>query len=1015
MAVIATSAGDVPQRGYYTREKLEAMKSNLQQYAWARQRRDGVINRANKWLAYTDERLRTMVPPPEVPRAVVAHVAGAPVNGEALNKIGRYSWIIDFDRPWKIKSPVDGTVYPSNDFEAFVKSDFKDRSLLTGEYADDGWGCEVEGFEKPFWFAAVYAHWLTKRILLPALDDLSQAYLITDDARYAHACTVLLWQLADYYPRYFYENQSRYAKEVQKGYHGRLLYHTWECFTVQSVAPAYDAIWPAIDADEAIEKMTGQTADEIRRHIEDRLLRTMATDIMDGSGRIGGNYGMHQSGLLRIAAALTHSRGKPSRQDMIDWVLQNTEAKIYTQIGMEDAVNNLLHRDGHPFESASYSSYWIVELSDMVELLGDAGQRMIAMPRFRKLFEWPIRMACAGDFVPSYGDSNHMFHGLLGWTAECFEPAYRWYKAPIFARALIQAKARRGQDLFRRPIDDDELAKAAEKHPEPLGITSELLPGVGFASLQTGGDSNRTALAMFYGLYWGHAHYDRLQLDLYAWGHPMTPDFGYPETADSYDPRRFGFLAHTVAHNTVMIDAKRQAGPRADSSFERPSPRGRLHVFDPGRSVQLLEVSAEASYPATADLYRRTLMLVDVSPEQAYVVDIFRVRGGRQHDWIVHGTQAELKSDLPFSEPRKKGTLAGPDVPYGYFYDDRRYDDDNKAHVPYHLYEGSAFQWLFNVQEARHDGSGYVAWHLNRPEKLFPNRACKDVVLRAHLVGRDETVFACDGVPQRRATWPESVKFVVRRRAGPDLESVFLTVFEPYKRAPFIKSVRALPVDAGDDLPVAIEIDLGNRKHLLFNRLESAGGKRSLLRCDSSTVDARAVLLERANGGKIIERYVLDAGTSTAAKVQEVDYRRGRVTLRRPILHDRPAGNVAVVESEGHANAVPVIGIVDPTTFNVGDNELSAGTIHIATVEDTRVTFLPKFVYFIEPGMTVVDETGHVVGRLKSVGTSTAELETAPGAAAFPDLDNDGRRTCHITVIGPGDTVNIHTSRRTED
>ncbi len=996
---------------------MNALNHNLKTYDWARKQRDQIVRRANKWLKYDDERLRSLVIPPEIPRAIVAHEKGAPINGDALNKIGRNAWKISFDKPWKVTHPADGKVYPSNNFEAFRKSGCKDRSLLTGPYPDDGWGCYVKGEDRPFWFVAFYAHWSVTRLLLPALDDLSRAYLITGDSCYAHACALLLWQLAEYYPRYVYEKQSRYGREVNPGYKGRLLYHTWEShYTGHSVPPAYHAVRPAIRKDRALMALTGQTARQIHAHIEDRLLRTMAGDIMDGSGRIQGNYGMHQVTLLRIAAVFKNSRKKPTSRDMVAWVLNNPDAQNYTQLGLEDAINNLLHRDGYPFESPQYNTLWIKTLNEIVEALGPQGRKIIALPRFRKLHTWVLRMACAGRFVPSYGDSNNLFHTLLDRTnlrtGEILESAYRHYKAPIFARALKQINARPKRDLFLEPLDGKALAGAAKRYPGRLGVTSELLPGVGFASLQTGSEANPTALALFYGYYWGHAHNDRLQLDIYSWGHALTPDFGYPETADAYDPRRYGFLSHTVTHNTVMVNARRQA-----------TARGRLHLYDPGPFAQLVETSAEAAYAQAVSLYRRTLLLVDVAPDKAYIVDIFRVRGGAQHDWIVHGPQAELKSDLPFSKPRKKGTLAGQNVPYGDFYDDSRYDNNNTAHVSYSRYEGSAFQWFFNVQQAKLNGVGAASWRLNRPPDLYPKIDRKGVVLRAHLIGRDETVFACDGVPQRRETWPETVKFLFRRRTGENLESVYITVFEPYRKTPFIHSVRALPTQAGSDLPVALEIACGKVKHILFNRLEKVKNKSSVLKLGNGiTLDARAAVLEQTANGDFRQIYLLNnnkteglgiaPAPAVRTRVKRVDYEKGLVTLTRPIPSS-PAGGIAIVESAKHANAIPVAEVVNTTTFAVGDDELSAGTVHITSAAGNRIEFNPKYVYFIEPGMTVVNEAGRVVGRIKSIKSGSAGLDTnALTLRNFPDRNRDGRRTCRVMVVGPGDTLTLHTSLR---
>ncbi|MCK5806504.1 MAG: hypothetical protein KAI66_26980, partial [Lentisphaeria bacterium] len=586
-------ADSAVKRTYYTKAKRAALAQNLEKYDWARSERDKILAEADKWLNYDDARLRTLVTPPEVPRAVVAHLSGAPVKGEELNRKGHYSWIIDFDHPWKVKSPIDGALYPSNDFAAFLKSGCKDRSLLTGPHADDGWGCQVDGFDKPFWFVGVYAHWSVRRLLLPAIENLSKAYLITGDPKYAHPCAVLLHQLAEYYPRYWYAKQSRYAKEVKPDYYGRLLYHTWESlYTCHIVPPAYDAIRPAIEKDQALLKLAGCGAEDLRRFIEERLLVTMANDIMDGSGRIMGNYGMHHVSLLRIAAVLRDRVDTPTRADMVQWVVgTNAEATSYAQFGLEDALGNLIYRDGHPFENPGYNTHWSLQISEIVSELGEDAQRFVDMPRFRKLYTWPIRMAIAGKYSPAYGDGGNIWNGIIGWDKRVMVPGYRFYHDPKMAKALVTyyKNASVSRDLFKRSIEE-EMEAASRTIVDPVGTRSELMPGVGFGSLQTNNNGNRIGLATLYGDYWGHRHFDSLNLDIFSlfsdgWGYSLLPDLGYPETADAWDPRRFGFLSHTVCHNTVMVNASRQ-----------DLGRGRLHLYDRGPFVKVMEVSAENGY-----------------------------------------------------------------------------------------------------------------------------------------------------------------------------------------------------------------------------------------------------------------------------------------------------------------------------------------------------------------------------------------------------------------------------------
>ena len=1003
-------------RTLYTEAKLRIASENLKRYEWARKERSLIVARADKWLKYDDAKLRTLVPPPGVPRAGRVHLEGCPVHGEAANKVGAYAWRISFDDPWKVRCPVGKEVYPSNDFAAFLASGMKDRSLLTGDYPDDGWGWQKPGVPKKFWFVAFYAQWSVSRFLHPALRDLSRAFLLTDDPRYAHACALLLWQLAEYYPRYQFEKQSRYGTEFLPWYKGRLLYHTWECFTVQTVAPAYDAIWPAIPNDAALAAIAKQSPREIREHIESRVLRTMAKDITDGTNRIQGNYGMHQVGAVRVAIVLDDEVNHPTKSEIIDWVLNNDRANMYTAMGLYDALFNLVHRDGYPFESPSYNCGWMRDLTHVAEALEDAGVPMFDHPRFRKLLSWPMKMLCAGEFTPPLGDSNNMFAGALGIQPLYCDAGFRRLRDPAFAKVWVQTGRQPKQDLFRECLSK-QIAQAARTHPEPIGTQSSLLPGLGFATLQTGTDANRTAVAVFYGRYVGHAHYDRLHIDLYSHRNSLLPDFGYPETADTFDPRRYGFFSHNLAHNTVMVDSRRQA-----------SARGRLHVFDPGPFAQTVEVSAGAVYPDRVTLYRRTLMLVDAAPDQACLVDIFRVRGGQQHDWVVHGTQAEFRSDLPLSAVEAKGTLAGPDVPYGLFYDDPKLRDKPKGTVRYHLYEGSGFQFLFNVQRAKLHAVAHADWHLNRPEDLYPNHPTRGVVLRAHLIGKGEEALVCDGRPQLRRTWPETVKFLIRRRVGRALESAFVTVFEPYKNHPFVDSVRSLPVTPDVGMPVALEIRARGRRHVVFACLEAVGSAAHTIQLgdESLTVVAKAAVLSQDVDGKVVRAYLLDGqraewggfvieGEPEAhTRVAEVDYPRGRITLVDPALRGRStAGGIAVVESAAHAAVIPVTGDAAASSFSVGDDDLCAARVAVRKVLDKGLQIYPRYAYWVEPGMTVINEAHRVLGRVRSFDKGIMQIDGGPYKMDdFPDVDRDGRRRISVMVVGPGDQITLHSSVR---
>ncbi len=1004
--LIAASAWAKDGRTYYTEERLGWMAENLEKYEWAQTERDNIIKRADTWVVRDDAELARLVPPLEVPRCGTVHNSGCPVHGNEILKFpgGKKSWKMSFDRLWQIQCPVDGEWYPSNDFQAYLDSGCEDKSLLTGEYADDGWGCQLEGHEKKFWFVGYYAGQMVRRWLLPAINDMSRAYLITGDQRYAHKTAVLLHKLAEYYPDYNYETQSRYGLEFQPWYNGRLQYHTWETFTIQDVTLAYDAIWPAIEGDEELAAFCGADAAGIRSDIEERMLRVAATDITDGSHRIAGNYGMHQSALLRIALVLNTDEGEPTSADMVDWLMTGPEdVSLYTDTPIMDALINLFHRDGVPFESPSYNCGWMVELEDVAELLALNGIDLWDEPRFQGLYEWPLKMLVCGTMTQPMGDSNNMFAGGLGVTPTYIERAYQRMQDPRQARAMVQRDRTFRTDLFQKSMEED-IRAAAEEYGEDVGITSELLPGLGYATLQNGGPEARFALALNYGYYPGHLHYERLNLEVYGYNHPLIPDLGYPETADTYDPRRFGWLAHSAVHNVVMVDANRQ-----QSGFGEPV------TFHPEGWVQLVEARTPNAYPDVVEDYRRACMLVSIDDTHSYAVDLFRIAGGSQHDWIIHGPPAAFASEMPLPEPRTEGTLAGADVPYGQFYDDPNLIE-GKPGTRYHGYLGSAFQWLFNVQEAALEGTGAVTWRLNRDPELYPFKQTDGVGLRVHMMGEDETLFVCDGIPQRRKDFPETLKWVLRRRTGEDLASTFASVFEPFNEGtPVIETVERLAVSP-DDGSVVVRVAWGDAEDLLFWTPEP--GKEH--RFGDWTVVGRAACV-RTRGGEVTNARLMDGTSLTGpcsivgpgvveATIADIDYEANVVELDADVLDESMVGRWVTVNTGGHVAAVRIDEVLSARRFSLGDQDLRCGIASAAEMDEAGNVLHDRAMYFMNEGMVVLDEAGTAMGRVGASSPAAFMLQPKHVAEDFVDADGDGRRRFTVVAIGAGDRIAIPSS-----
>ena len=1015
LAVAAMPAETKTERTLLTPDKIQNIRDNIAEHDWAKAIRDSAVASAKKYLEIPDEQLARYVPDPRIPRSIYVHETGCPNCGLAMRKTGNYSWIISEKMPYKVKCPNCSKVYPDSDYQAFIDTDFKDRSVLKGEIVDDGWGwvSPKHGEKHKYWFVGWYNHWMTQRLFHRAVNSLADAYLYSDEPKYAHKCAVLLWQLAEYYPDYDYANQSRIGLEINRGYNGRLFYHTWECSTVRNTSRAYDAIFPALmDTDAELEEFTGQSMEEIRHLIEEQLLRSMATEIVNETMYIAGNYGSHQVGLLRIAATLKDTPGTPSSEDMIDWILNNEEYRVYTMMPVYDALYNLVYRDGVPFESPGYNLGWVNSLTIIADLLRVNGVDLSEVPRFKRLYDWTIDIACAGEFTPALGDSGNMSERGLFWRESIFLPAYRTYKDPLYAKILFDLNPNAGRDITAQPITEQVKAAAAQVKLEP-GYDDRHLAGYGLAILQNENRENPIAASLFYGRFFGHSHLDKMHLDIFAQNCAMIPDFGYPETANSTDPRRFGFFSHTMSHNTVMVDARKQANGR-----------GRCLAYDTGPVCQYVEAQNDNVY-GQCELYRRSVAMVEVAPGQAYFIDIFRIKGGTQHDWLVHGSHADIESDLGLSEPRKAGTLAGPDVKYGYFYDDEKLGAVPYGTVSYGGYNGSGFQFLYNVQQAALKSGAYAKWNFitSGDRAVGVMHGNEGAFLKAFLIGQDEEVFVCDGKPQQnqRGT-PESVKFLVRRRTGEDLESAFITVFEPGAHEDMIASVTRLDTDSDDLVALKIALNSGET-HYYFNATEPVedvaveegivfSGRVGYLALDDQGEVEKAYLYNASMISK--GNWKLEAEPPAATTIASCDYEKNSVTLADPVLANRNTiGSTVIINSGRYGTTFVVKGVEGADTLLFGDQEpiLSRAVVREVKTEAKEI-LTPTTLYFVEPSTHLVSEAFVPVTRVAAKRTGAISIEDNISAAQLPDADGDGTIRAYIMEYGPGDTVQIPSSLR---
>ena len=319
--------------------------------------------------------------------------------------------------------------------------------------------------------------------------------------------------------------------------------------------------------------------------------------------------------------------------------------------------------------------------------------------------------------------------------------------------------------------------RPTESYPRILGC-------MGHAILGTNADPDQAQLHLHYSGTHGHEHLDALNIILFARGKELISETKYRAPDDWASTREWQTM--TAGHNTVVIDERNQEGRFPHASHRRPITEadamdnipnwryragghgnilndGKLRCFcsdwDP---VQVAEAEAERAYYPDPELYRRTVALVHADEQQVYAVDIFRTRGGKTHDWMLHGC-LQLPYKLEVSPPLSP-------------------------------MEGSLHKYLDQLRVAQTEAPWTATFTYEKGGSL-----------RTHVLGQPGTrVIVARGPAMRHAGYAEFVD--VRREGG---ESCFVAVHDPYEGAPNVKTIEA--VAWGDDpMDVGLRIELAN-------------------------------------------------------------------------------------------------------------------------------------------------------------------------------------------------------------
>ena len=692
---------------------------------------------------------------------------------------------------------------------------------------DDGYGYKTgtvfsNGVTESKTWIAYYNHWglwyttggNNAGLIGTALNNLRNAYLYTGDIRYGRVGAILVDRVADVYPDfdllpYFSGTDKFYNSHGMSG-EGKTIGRIWETSTARDFALAYDAFYPVMDDPYVVNFLAGKAAqynfentkesgELIRQNGVDGILRS----IYEGckTAQIYGNFGMHQETLATAAVVLDTM---PETKEWIDWVMQEggyvNNRKVTGGNVLVQLVNNI-NRDGHGEEGApGYNNGWLTNVLQVAEATKGyetyEAADLYKNPKLIKMISSfnQMTLGYAGRYYATaqIGDSGSAANYKTYISASNSLKGYSATRDPLFAQMLYWANNDSvdgiHESIFTRNPEaiQEEVREIIKTQGELNLADSYNMAGNGFTILRDGEFINSDNAAnivdtrrdfwLYYGRNAGHGHPDALNLGIEAYGMNMAPELGYPE-ATGNDPNRAQWINNTISHNTVVVNETKQA------SLQQPAKI--LHYDDAG-NVKLMDVDSPLSYAAT-DIYRRTVVMVEVSDEVSYGIDFFRIKGGYDHTYSFHSQSKEIyeTEGLSFVEQKDAngewvGSYAGADVAWG----------ANSNYM-------NGYSWLKKVRKAANPQTGTFAvdFKITDFREVLPYD--QDLHLRMTMLNDFDLseVSIVEGTPPRISGNPDAFEYVLARRKGKvndSLDSLFTTVYEPYKDERYIASLEAV-------------------------------------------------------------------------------------------------------------------------------------------------------------------------------------------------------------------------------
>ena len=637
-------------------------------------------------------------------------------------------------------------------------------------------------------------------------------------------------------------------------------------------------------------------------------------------GRLTGNFGMYQRFAAILAVSLSE---EPESSEIIDWIYSagDSAAAIIEGGNVLPQLVDEICRDGFGTESGdNYLAYWYSYSYQVGKILEefetDKKVDLWKHPKFARMFTAFKKKILVNKTLAQVGDSaSPASTGMTG-DMNAFIDAFMKYKDMDFGKDIAQYLYTKNKfnmdgihyDIFTKDPESiqEEILDYVTDNPEQK---SELMAGYGFAILRDGdsydsaqGSTRTNSLRdawIYFGAAKSHAHQDNLNLGIEAFGLNLAPDNGYPERTGK-DANRYQWHNSTIAHNTVTVDGKPSTKPNENNGLP-------MH-FDDTSFVKLVDVDANASYDVT-DKYRRTLVMVKVNDDISYTMDFFRIKGGDSHIYSFH-SQAEnaVAVDGLTMTPQQDengnwiGTYVsnigpdgkeyvGVDVPYQdksgswtdangnpYIFSKVGQDPYTIDAWEYETYFPKGFTWLSKIRRDRAPQSEFaVEFDVRDYRKtITDNKGIRLRLTQLNSFTADEVALAGGMMPRKSTSsvLPETFDYLLVKHEGKNLDSLYTTVFEPYRNTRYIEKIErcnVTGVDPSDPTVSAVKIT-----HTGGDRVDyivySEDNTKTLTVDDLFTFRGFVGVYSLNKDGEVINRYVNDGDIINADGNSDMDY-----------------------------------------------------------------------------------------------------------------------------------------------